>query len=131
MIKEQLVKLIPIQASCVQQKSDSNGKQDWEVYSNDGELLYTLPKRFTEKEIMEIQKYTKKFEKLGFDAGSIYIEDSKNIEIKSLEKSYQLEFERMKNENDRISGMLEKYMLENIEDDEDEQSKIGIPKHMQ
>jgi DNA mismatch repair ATPase MutL len=95
-------------------------------------VLFTLPKRLNEEEIFIIQDYVKKFEKLGFDAGQKYANELKDREIDTIEKDYKVEMMRMKAENDRISSMLDKYMLENMiaSDAECEQSKIGIPIHM-
>ena len=126
-----LSELIDIQTSCVQQRTTQEGlKLDWEVFNKNGDKIFILPKRFNEEEIFTVQKYAKKFEKLGFEAGEKYSNEIKDKEIKALENKFQEEFDRMREENDRIASMLDKYMLESIEDDEDPQSKIGIPDYM-
>ncbi len=122
--------LIPLQQSCVQQLThqDERGKQNWEVYNEAGEVMWELPKHFTESEIFDIQDYAKKFEANAFNIGMEEMKRRMTIDIHKMQKMNELRMNQINIENTRLAIALGNAIGANDEDDG--QSKIGIPEHM-
>lgn len=123
--------LIPIQSSCVQQRTlSSGGKLDWQVFDSEGIEVYTLSSEISDNMIPGIQKYVKKFELNAFNEGINFMKEKKNKEIKELEDKYQTIIQEMRFENNKIANKLHNLIGLSLEDSSDEDSKIGIPEHM-
>ena len=54
----------------------------------------------------------------------------KNMEYELMDKKYQKVIQDMREENDRVSTILNNLIGSTIEDEGEEDSKIGIPEHM-
>ncbi|RLA69009.1 MAG: hypothetical protein DRG30_10615 [Epsilonproteobacteria bacterium] len=122
--------LIPLQQSCVQQLThqDERGKQNWEVYNETGEVMWELPKHFTESEIFNIQDYVKKYELNAFDIGMKEMKRRMLIDIQKIQKFNELRINQMQVENTKLATALGNAL--GMDDEDDGQSKIGIPEHM-
>ena len=122
---------LDLQGSCFQQQTLTNGTfNDWQIFNKDGEEVYSLPKEFSMEQNFIISRYAKKFELLAYQVGRDDMMKKKNLEFSIMEDKYKKVIDDMRVENDRVSNVLNNLIGSSIEDEGDEDSKIGIPTHM-
>lgn len=119
-----------LRTSCLQQEtSQTKGKFPWVLFDKDGNQLWELPADIPDKHIEPITLFAKEFEQRAYHLGVKDASDAYKKEIEIMKNIYEVEMQRMREENDRVSTMLDKHLRETLEED-DEESKFGIPEYM-
>ena len=122
---------LDLQGSCFQQQTLADGTMnDWQIFNDAGKEVYSLPKKFSMEDNFVIAEYAKKFELLAYQVGRDDMMKKKNLEFSIMEDKYKKVIDDMRIENDRVSNVLNNLIGSSIEDEGDEDSKIGIPTHM-
>ena len=122
---------LTLQGSCFQQQTLSDGSNnDWQIFNKEGDEVYSLPKEFSMEENFIISKYAKKFELLAYHQGRDDMLKKKNMEFQVMEDKYRDVIQDMRDENDRVTTVLDNLLGASMDDDESEEAKIGIPEHM-
>ena len=122
---------LTLQGSCFQQQTLADGtNNDWQIFNKEGEEVYSLPKTFTMDDNFVISKYAKKFEKIAYQQGRDDMLKKKNMEYQLMEDKHQKVIQEMRDENNRVSTILNNLLGASMEDDEGGDAKIGIPVHM-
>ena len=122
---------LTLQGSCFQQQTLASGtNRDWQIFNTHGEEVYSLPSKFSMEDNFIISEYARKFELLAYQQGRDDMLKKKNMEFQLMEEKYKTVIKDMREENDRVSDVLNDLIGTSIEDEGDEDSKIGIPEHM-
>ncbi len=107
--------LIDLQtAYATQQTYQIGGKADWIVYNTEKKEIYTLPKEYTEKQVMAAIHLGRKFELIAFNKGVEFQREKTPGTIKNLQKivkNLSSEKEMMIKENLKLSNELDKLNL--------------------
>ena len=123
---------LELQGSCFQQQTLANGTlKNWQIFNTHGEEIYNLPSKFSMEDNFVIADYAKKYEKIAYFKGRDDMLKKKNMEATLMENKYQKVIQDMRTENDRVSTVLNNLLGAGMNEDEGEDSKIGIPHHMQ
>lgn len=98
------------------QFTDNGKKSDWLIRDNE-EVLHRLPKHFTEREVMDIVKFGRKYELKAFNNGIEFQKKKEPVEKKSLQsvvRQLKTENERLLKENERIGSKLDELLTSKI-----------------
>lgn len=98
-------------AYATQTTNEPVGKGEWIVYNTENEIIFRLPKEWTEKEVMFVIHFGRKFELIAFNKGVEFQKEKNPETIKSLQKmvvSFEEDRKHIVNRNITLSNELEK-----------------------
>jgi len=98
-------------AYATQTTTERNGKGEWVVYNTAKEIIFRFPKGWTEKEVMFVIHFGRKFELIAFNKGVNFQKDLNPKKMKALQdmvSNFEGDREQMISRNKMLAGELEK-----------------------
>ncbi len=100
--------LVQLQAAHVTQLTNKGIKGDWKVRENiTSSDLFTLPKKFTEKDVFTILDFARKFELVALNAGVNFQKGKQNEYLLSQIENLKRAIAELAGENERLAEALD------------------------